>query len=238
MFENLFPTSDNAKVEDPLLPIKQKVAEFTATPQGRIALAQFGVNMLQPQAFGQSFAGHFGQAVGAGGEAYRRETDKQTAAEDKARKEAMTVEDRQYSRSQDAIKNKQTDRKLSLTEKRIKASEKRSQGLSSLLRMQNSNNNKRTAYILKGIKDANAEALEPLTAEEEAALAQTLGNRYDSVFGQQQATAQPQQGAPSGPADPALGAPQAGFKTYKNGSWWQFIGGDPANASSWKVVNE
>lgn len=44
-------------------------------PGNRTALLQMGVNLMQPQGFGQTTAGAIGQAIGAGGEAVGRSED-------------------------------------------------------------------------------------------------------------------------------------------------------------------
>jgi hypothetical protein len=57
-----------------------------ADPNSRSALLQIGLNLMQPQAMGQSASGHIGQAVGEGGEAVGRieeEELKQKQADDK-----------------------------------------------------------------------------------------------------------------------------------------------------------
>jgi hypothetical protein len=46
--------------------------DWLQRPGNRTALLQIGLNLMQPTAIGQTTAGHFGQAIGAGGEAQAR----------------------------------------------------------------------------------------------------------------------------------------------------------------------
>ena len=51
---------------------------FDMAPSTQAALLQIGLNMMQPPAWGQTTAGHIGQAIGAGGEAATRLADSDT----------------------------------------------------------------------------------------------------------------------------------------------------------------
>jgi hypothetical protein len=53
-------------------------------PRSRAALLQIGLNLMQPQAMGQSVGGHIGQALGSGGEEVSR-ADEADLAEEQAR---------------------------------------------------------------------------------------------------------------------------------------------------------
>lgn len=52
---------------------------WTSKPENNAAMLQFGLNMLQPRAPGQSALGQFASSIGAGAEASGRETALQTA---------------------------------------------------------------------------------------------------------------------------------------------------------------
>jgi len=64
--------------------------DWMAEPGNRQAIMQFGINMMQPVAYGQSAAGHFGQAVGAAGEAVDRFQTAEYREREQVRKEAET----------------------------------------------------------------------------------------------------------------------------------------------------
>jgi len=68
--------------------------DWLQRPGNRTALLQIGLNLMQPQAIGQTMGGHVAQAVGAGGEAQAR-----VAAQD--------------------LKEEQVDNKLSLANQRL-----------------------------------------------------------------------------------------------------------------------
>jgi hypothetical protein len=49
-----------------------QIAGFLNQPGAQAALLNFGISMMQPRGYGDTFAGQFGRAVGAGGEAATR----------------------------------------------------------------------------------------------------------------------------------------------------------------------
>lgn len=70
--QNTPATSDVPMSPDQPNSLVKEWESFLNQPGNRAAVAQFGVNMLQPIGLGQSFAGHVGQSVGAAGEAKQR----------------------------------------------------------------------------------------------------------------------------------------------------------------------
>jgi hypothetical protein len=70
-------------------------AQALSDPQVRGALLQFGVNMLQPPSFGDTFGSQFGRAVGSVGEQQSR-----IEAEDIKRQEAQSKQDLRASQAE------------------------------------------------------------------------------------------------------------------------------------------
>jgi hypothetical protein len=70
-------------------------AQALSDPQLRGALLQFGVNMLQPPSFGDTFGSQFGRAVGSVGEQQSR-----VEAEDIRRSEAQSKQDLRASQAE------------------------------------------------------------------------------------------------------------------------------------------
>jgi hypothetical protein len=78
-------------------------------PASRAALMQIGLNLMQPQAMGQTLGGHIAQAIGSGGEAVSRgekEDLERTKAEDKL---TIAEERMQRQREVDAARAAQGD---------------------------------------------------------------------------------------------------------------------------------
>lgn len=80
--------------------------DWLQRPGNRTALLQIGLNLMQPTAIGQTTAGHFGQAIGAGGEAQAR-----VAAQD--------------------LKDEQADNKLTIANERLRIAQQNADANSS-----------------------------------------------------------------------------------------------------------
>ena len=61
-------------------------SDWMSEPGNRQAIMQFGINLMQPMAYGQTAAGHFGRALGSAGEAVDRYQTAQLKDEEMQRK--------------------------------------------------------------------------------------------------------------------------------------------------------
>lgn len=80
---------DFAEPRQPFDELKQKWKNWFEQPDNRAGLVQFGIQMLQPIAPGQTLAGQFGQAVGAAGEVVGRREDERGKRADQALNKKM-----------------------------------------------------------------------------------------------------------------------------------------------------
>lgn len=113
--------------------------DWLNSPNGKAALMQIGVNLLQPIGVGQTFGGHIGQAIAAGGEASARQTQAQAGAQ------------------QQALENRQKTRELDIKQQRANTAKKTGLSLSQMLSRQDSQARALRSFLV-GQAKAAAEA--------------------------------------------------------------------------------
>ena len=105
------PATPEAKAD-----LKTRWQEVLAQPETTAALAQFGIEALQPRAPGQTTLGHLGRAFGAGGEAAGRVSATRTAAE-------KLAEEQEIAREGVAVKREDITAREGIAERRISSAE-------------------------------------------------------------------------------------------------------------------
>lgn len=94
------PTTQTTQAANPVAEEASRIEQVLAQPEIQAALLQFGVNMLQPLGFADSFGGRLGRSLGAAGEAVgrvqqtRRDEQSEAAAQDIAGRRATSDERR------------------------------------------------------------------------------------------------------------------------------------------------